>query len=624
MCGIAGFVAFENINNSVLKDMCDLLIHRGPDDFGYFFDENVGLGARRLAIIDVTSGHQPIGNEDGSIWVTFNGEIYNFKELTQELEEKGHIFKTKTDTETLVHLYEEYGINCLDHLRGMFAFGIWDKNKKRLIIAKDRLGKKPLYFTLNDQGFWFASELKALTKTPGFKKDINYRSLNTYLSQMYVPAPESIFLNIQKLPPAHYLIFDESKRKITSERYWQLDYEPKLNLDKKSALEQFKELLIEATRIRMISERPLGAFLSGGIDSSLVVAAMSKISDAPINTFSIGFEDSQYDERHYARMVAERYSTIHTELVVKPDILELLPELAWYYDEPYADSSSIPTYYLAKMARQHVVVALNGDGGDENFAGYTRYKTTKLFNSISIPGLLRPKLSSLGEHITKRNLGSRNLQLIAKLFRALSEDPSRRYARIMDCMTPAFKQELYSPETINILGSDLNREFISEAMSKCESKALVDKLLCTDVNTYLPYDLLVKVDIATMANSLEARSPLLDHKLMQFVASLPDNLKIKGLNGKYLLKELAKSWLPKAAWDRPKKGFGIPLNSWLKHDLKEMVQDLLTDQRARQRGYFDPVKINKLLQEFDQGIDHGSKIWVLLQLELWHRCYESV
>jgi asparagine synthase (glutamine-hydrolysing) len=619
MCGIAGFVDGAGADPVLLQRMCDAIRHRGPDEDGYLIDGAVGLGMRRLSIIDLASGRQPIFNEDGSVAVVFNGEIYNFPELRRRLEAKGHRFRSNTDTECIAHLYEEHGNGCVDHLRGMFAFALWDARSRRLLLGRDRVGKKPLFYRLSAGGIWFASELKALLQDPSFPRRVDPVAVHHYLTYQYVPAPWSIWEGVQKLPPAHVLSWTDGQAELT--RYWRLRYTPKLRLTVPEAVEATRSLVREATRLRMISDRPIGAFLSGGVDSSIVVAAMAEQSPEPVKTFSIGFSEASYDERRYARLVAQRFGTDHHELVVRPSALEVLPTLVWHYDEPFADSSSIPSYYLARMTRTNVTVALNGDGGDESFAGYHRYLANLLASRVPMPARLgaaaRRLLAPVADPRRPRTLPGR----VSAMLGTLLTPPDERYARLMSYFTEEQKQAVYTSDLRGQLSGCSSYDLLAAAFADSDGPDLTDRMLAVDVLTYLPGDLLTKMDIATMANSLEARSPLLDHKLMEFAASLPASFKLRGQTGKWVLKQAARGWLPDDVIDRRKMGFGVPIGAWLRDELRELARDTLTDTTARQRGYFDPAAVRRLLDEHDAGHDRANRLWALLQLELWFRMF---
>jgi asparagine synthase (glutamine-hydrolysing) len=633
MCGIAGIVDLKGrpVDQPLLERLCARLAHRGPDDQGVHIDRNAGLGQRRLSIIDLSCGRQPMGNEDGTVWVSFNGEIYNFPTLRAELEARGHRFATHSDTEVIVHAYEEYGTGCLSRFRGMFAFAVWDQRQRRLFLARDRVGKKPLFYTRSDGQFVFASELQALLLHPGVRRELDPAAVDDYLTYGYIPAPGTAFQGVFKLPPAHFLTLDvpEDDPGVADERverYWSLDYTPKLELDEEAAAEGLLEILTEAVRLRMIADVPLGALLSGGVDSSLVVALMSQLTDRPVKTFSVGFEEKAFNELPYARLVAQRYGTDHHELVVRAGALEVLPTLVRHYGEPFADSSAIPSYHVARLTRQHVTVALNGDGGDESFAGYERYLASGLAERYQgIPravrvGMIEPLAGLIPGTLPRRSrLGQ------AKRFLQVAAQPiARRYLRWVTYFTAEQRQGLYTPEfRTHLAGHDgdawLLRQF--DAMG-CDGGDRLDALLATDVRSYLPYDLLVKMDIATMACSLEARSPLLDHKVMEFAARLPARFKLRGPMLKYLLKKIARKLLPAENLNRRKMGFGIPVGDWMRGELRPLLDDVLLSPEALARGYFRPEVVQRLVRENAEGThDHTYQIWSLLWFELWHREY---
>ena len=618
MCGIAGQVSAGGADAGLVQRMCDVIEHRGPDGEGRHVDGDVAIAMRRLAIIDVGGGQQPIFNEDGTVAVVFNGEIYNYPELRQRLIAAGHTFRTHSDTEVIAHLYEDHGNRCVEHLRGMFAFAVWDATQRLLLLARDRAGKKPLYYRANGTELTFGSELKTLLQDPTFDRTVDLQALDHYLTFQYVPAPWSIISGIQKLPPAHTLTYVDGR--CTLRRYWELSYAEKTTLTEPEAVERLRELILESTRIRMVSERPLGAFLSGGVDSSLVVAAMATESSVPVRTFSIGFEDQAFDEREYARRVAERYGTEHHELVVRPDAATVLERLSWFYDEPFADSSAVPTYYVSELAKEHVTVALNGDGGDESFGGYRRYAANLAADRLPDLEFLRPAFGWLHDHLP----ADPRRGLVHKLSRAssmLGDDAQGRYLAVMSYFNHRRKQELYAPAMRRQLHPGASVELFDKIWWDNDAQNLTDRMLATDVASYLPGDLLVKVDIATMANSLEGRSPLLDHHVMEFAASLPPSWKVRRGTTKYLLKEAGRGWLPDDILDRPKMGFGVPIGAWFRSELRDMAWDLLTDATASGRGYFDPAEVRRLLTEHASGHDHSPRLWALLQLELWHRTW---
>jgi len=621
MCGIGGKLFFDRarvVDPALLSQMSAVLRHRGPDDAGVYYDGQIGLAHRRLSIIDLSpAGHQPMSNIDGTVWITYNGEVYNFLDLRKELENDGVTFRSKTDTEVILSLYERHGTDCIRYLRGMFAFAIWDGRSRSLFLARDRLGKKPLYYYHDAEKFVFASEPKGILQDPEIPVSADFQAIHHYLTFGYVPSPQSAFLGFRKLPPAHYLVVRDGKVQV--ERYWRLRYDLKNRLTEEEQCEQLLANLREAVRIRMISDVPVGAFLSGGIDSSTIVALMSEFSSGPVKTFCMGFEEEEYNEIPYARLVAERYGTDHHEFVVKPDVVAVLPELIWYYNEPYADCSAISTYYLAKMTQQHVGVALNGDGGDENFAGYGRY-----LDNLSevwfdrLPWLLRRSLESTAKMLP--DLGhSRGLYLRGKRWLAAAcQEPRRRYARWISFFLNTWKTELYTPSFREAMGSCDSVGLLLDAYPCGDHADVVDGALAADVAMYLPEDLLVKVDIATMAHSLEARSPMVDHRFMEFAASLPSDRKLKGGTKKYILKQAVRELLPAAVIDRPKQGFGVPIGPWFRKELREMAYDVLLSSRCVGRGLFQRAYLQQILDEHMQGrVSWHPQLWCLLMLELW-------
>jgi len=621
MCGIGGKLYFDSarsVNPTLLDRMNAVLVHRGPDDGGVYHDGPIGLAHRRLSIIDLSpAGHQPMSNLGGTLWITFNGEIYNFLELRSELERDGVIFRSKTDTEVILALYERHGAECLRYLRGMFAFAIWDERARTLFLARDRLGKKPLYYYQGAEQFLFASEPKGILQDPEVPVEPDLEAIHHYLTYGYIPSPYSAFKGFRKIPPAHYLIIREGR--VHLERYWQLRYHPKLQITEGELCEELLARLREAVRLRMISDVPLGAFLSGGIDSSTVVALMTECSSGPVKTFSIGFEEERYNELPYARLVADRYGTDHHEFIVKPEAIEVLPELVWHYNEPYADSSAIPTYYLSKMTREHVTVALNGDAGDENFAGYERYLANQLATRYDhLPRLLRRPLEwgigALPDVGPYRGLYRRG----KRFFAAVAEEPRRRYARWISFFPNALKAELYTPVFRETMARLDSIDLLAQAYGAAETNDFVDATLFVDVASYLPDDLLVKVDIASMAHGLEARSPMVDHLFMEFSASIPSALKLKGRSKKYIFKQAVRDLLPSAVIDRPKMGFGVPIDRWFRRELREMAYETLLSPRSLDRGLFRQEVVRRLLDEHVQGrAEWHSHLWSLLFLELW-------
>jgi asparagine synthase (glutamine-hydrolysing) len=596
--------------------------HRGPDDSGEWFDDCCRLGHSRLSIIDLSAaGRQPLSNTGGSIWITFNGEIYNFQQLRKELEDFGYRFRTRTDTEVIVHAYEHWGLDCLKRLRGMFAFAIWDARKKRLVLARDRTGKKPLFYTQEGNRFLFASELQALLADRTLSREVNPSAIDAYLSWGYVPAPFTAFKQISKLPPAHYLTVQVTDAGLQThvERYWSLEYQPKLDLSEAEAANTLREKLIEAVRLRMISDVPLGAFLSGGIDSSIVVGLMAELSDQPVKTFSIGFQEAAYNELEHARRIADKWGTDHHEFVVEPDALAILPLLVRHYGEPFADSSAVPTFYVSKMTRAHVTVALNGDGGDESFAGYERYLGNRIAERVnSLPGSVWS--ANAVSRLLPDTLNSRSRIRQAKRFLSVATQPmAKRYGRWVTFFDELGKQELCTQD----FRAQLNgrpSDWMQSLFETADQLDPVDAAMSVDVRSYLPYDLLVKVDITSMANGLEARSPFLDHEVMEFAARLPVAMKLNGRRSKYLLKKAFSDLLPAENVNRRKMGFGVPVGEWFRNSLRPLLEDSLLSDQFERRGNFHAQKIRSLVsQHLERQADHSSQLWNLLMLELWHR-----
>ena len=624
MCGIAGFVDLwaetehrvDEARAQTLENMCRVIRHRGPDDQGVMLTEGVALGMRRLSIIDLSGGHQPISNGDGAITIVFNGEIYNYRDLQADLRTRGYRFKTNSDTETIVHSYEEYGEACVDSLRGMFSFAVWDDRKNKLFIARDRVGKKPLYYSITRHGtLVFGSELKSLLQHPEVTREINPDAIDAYFSLGYVPDPLAIFKNIEKLPPGHHLTFQNGRLSI--ERYWDFKYESNGNGHcAADYLEELRALLDESVRIRLVSDVPLGAFLSGGIDSSTVVAMMARHMDQPVKTFSIGFNEDSFNELKYARLTAAKFGTEHHEFVVTPEICEVVDELAWHFDEPFADSSAIPTYVVSKLAREYVKVVLTGDGGDELFAGYTRYRTEQKRRRFEfVPGVVRKGvMDSLSRRLPHGAFGRNYLHNIAL-------DPIDRYLDSISVFTGLNKNLLYTHDFRGTLRrSNQMSSFFNELSHNVKTSGPLDSLLYIDSKTYLPGDILTKVDRASMAVSLEARVPLLDHKLIEFVTRIPAGMKIVGSETKHVFKQAIADLIPTEILNRPKQGFGVPIEQWINRQLRDRIRDTLNDPRTLQRGYVSRSHVEVLLKEHENGRrDHSMALWSLLMLELWHR-----
>jgi asparagine synthase (glutamine-hydrolysing) len=579
--------------------------------------EAVALGMRRLSIIDLAGGHQPMSGEDGTVTVVFNGEIYNYRELQTQLEARGHRFQTNSDTETIVHAYEEHGASCVDRLRGMFAFAIWDKSRHELFIARDRVGKKPLYYTLTRQGtFIFGSELKSLLEHPEARREINLEALDAYLSLGYVPDPLSIFRDVYKLPPGYHLTFHQGR--ISVRQYWDFQYEVVEARPEEDYLEELRFLLDEAVKLRLVADVPLGAFLSGGIDSSSIVGLMSRHTARPVKTFSIGFREDSYDELRYARLAASRFHTEHHEFIVTPEICHIVDELAWHLDEPFADSSAIPTYAVSKLAREHVKVVLSGDGGDELFAGYTRYGIERKRSGFArLPRLLRHGvMQPLSRNLPHGAWGRNYLHNIAL-------DPLSRYLDSVSFFNGLHKHSLYSASFRSQLGEQGRAlSLFKEYAARVHSEDALDNLLYLDSKTYLPCDILTKVDRMSMAASLEARVPLLDHKLIEFVTRIPSSLKMKGAETKHIFKRAVRGLVPDEILDRPKQGFGLPIQKWINQELRGYIRDVLLDQKTRERGYFNQDYVALLLNEQDRARrDNTGPLWTLFMLELWHRAF---
>ena len=621
MCGIVGFVNAhkKQVAREILERMNAAIIHRGPDEDGFFVKENVALGMRRLSIIDLKSGQQPIFNEDKTKAIVFNGEIYNFQELKKDLESRGHRFYTNSDTEVIVHLYDEYGADCVQHLRGMFAFAIWDERDESLFIARDRVGKKPVLYSHQPNGdLIFGSEFKALLTHPSISREVDFAAIDSYFSYLCVPAPQTAFKQIRKLEPAHWLRWKDGK--IETKRYWLPDFSNKIKISETEAIEETTRILREATKMRMISEVPLGAFLSGGVDSSIIVALMAQESEKPVKTFSIGFEEQDFSELKYAKRVAEHIGAEYNEFVVRPNALEILPTLVEHYGEPYADSSAIPTYYVAKETRKFVTVALNGDGGDESFAGYERYAAMKIaelyhrFPAFARKLLIEKPISLFSTSEFKKS----RVRDAKRFLQAASLPRTERYFRWMSTFNRDAKRELYTKDFTETVAVQNPSSFLDEWFAKANGSGILDATLLTDQMTYLPNDLLVKVDIASMANSLEARSPLLDHKVIEFAASLPESLKMQRFETKSLLKKVAAKLVPREVIYRRKMGFGVPIGNWFRGEMKSFVREILLSEKCLNRGIAKRETVEKYVREHTEATrDHTFQIWTLLMLELW-------
>jgi asparagine synthase (glutamine-hydrolysing) len=620
VCGISGVILTDpaqRVDEALLTQMCTSLRHRGPDDQGLFIAGPVGLGVRRLSIIDLATGHQPIANETGTVVVVLNGEIYNFRDLRAGLTAKGHRFSTQTDTEVIVHLYEENGVEAVQHLRGMFALALWDGERRRLLLARDRLGKKPLYYAQRPDRLLFASEIKAILQDPAVPTAVDPQALDAYLAFQFVPHPWTIYQAIRKLPPAHRLIWERGT--VTIEPYWRLDFSRKTPIADDEVSEALRAQLAEATHLRLSSDVPLGALLSGGVDSSVVVALMAQALDRPVQTFSIGFVEEAYNELPYARQVAQRFGTCHYERLVTPDVVGILPRLVWQYDEPFADKSAIPTFYVAQMARAHVTVVLNGDGGDEAFAGYDKYRLDRLQRAWSyLPAALRRTLARrlLAPLLNGHGLGATGWR--TRLARSLL--PYAEAVFYPEFFAASSRFALYQPWLQAALAERPApmAAVVEEGLADLDDP--IDLMQWLDYQWYLPGDLLVKMDIASMACSLEARSPFLDQRVVEFCAALPAAVKTDGHRGKIALRQAFRGILPETILDRPKQGFSIPLRTWLQGPLAAFARELLIDHPRGLREFFDLGVIRRLYEAQMSGRrNHAHRLWALMLFELWHR-----
>ncbi len=654
MCGITGGVwtrPDRALDAPTLRRMVAALRHRGPDDEGLLLagpgteqtpalvpdpplpkaaapDPRAGaapgigvaLGHRRLAIIDVSGGRQPLANEDGSIWIVFNGEIYNYRALRRRLEGTGHRFRTQSDTEVIVHLYEDHGLGFAEHLNGMFALALWDARQRQLVLARDRLGEKPLVYRVEPGRLLFASELKSLLEIPGVPRAMDPQALDAYLTYQYVPHPLSIFRGFAKLPPGHLAVYRDERLELRP--YWQPDFQHEESRPLADYAAELRELLTSAVQLRLESEVPLGAFLSGGTDSTIVVGLMQRLLSEPVRTFSIGFPVPEYDETRYARLAAERFGTDHCEFRVEPDAVRILPRLVWHYDEPFADSSAVPTWYVAELTRQHVTVALTGDGGDELFAGYPRYRAVWLGEKVDrLPRIVRRALSS---RWWQRLPGShRQKSLLRRLRRfseALAQPPLRRYLEWIAIFRESQRATLYSEDFLNVLPDADPLDFLASAAARSSQRDPVTSICLTDLLTYLPCDLMTKVDIAAMAHGLETRPPLLDHRVVELAARMPLRHKFRWGRGKGILRHAFADLLPGPIRRRSKMGFGVPLDHWFRGPLADLARQVLLDRRTLGRGLFRPEAVTELVQSHVNGrADHSYRLWALLVLEMWQR-----
>jgi asparagine synthase (glutamine-hydrolysing) len=628
MCGIVGIVGSSGcpVDEAVLRSMNDALWHRGPDDEGYLVRDRVGLGMRRLSIIDVAGGRQPLHNEDKSVWVVFNGEIYNHNELRDDLQRLGHQFYTRSDTEILVHLYEEYGDAGVSRLRGMFAYALWDERRNRLVLARDRLGIKPLYYGGFDGRLFFASELKAFYRIPAFRRELNGDSMQRFLTYLYVPGPETIWRGVRELPPAHYLTYERDRW--TEHRYWNVRYTGEAFARPVEWRERFLGQFRESVKSHLMSEVPLGAFLSGGIDSSAMVTVMAQESGNRVKTFSIGYEGagSFQDERRYARIVAERFGTEHHEFVVSPDVKGLLPDLVATMEQPFADSSAIPNYYISKLTRQYVTVALSGLGGDEIGGGYQRYLGMLWAEHYSrLPGALRPRwVEAAVSRLPDLRSGRRWIDQAKRFFATTAMSPADRYASMVTTFSAAERARLIVPDFPDRCGLDDAEDFVRRVFRSGDADGVLHAAMLADLGSYLPGDLLTLADRVSMRHSLEVRVPFLDHPLVELMARAPHELKVAGRTKKVLMREAFRGLLPESILRRRKVGFSVPLALWLRTDLRATMEEILSETEVRRLGYLRYPEVDQIKAEHLAGrANHESKLWALINLVCWHRQWQG-
>lgn len=611
MCGIVGAVGAgpdPMVDPETTERMCRVIRHRGPDDQGVYRAGPATIGMRRLSIIDIEGGHQPMQNEDGTVWLVFNGEIYNFQELRRDLEARGHVFRSRSDSECIVHCYEEYGEGCFARLRGMFAIAIWDSRDRSLWLARDRLGKKPLFYAVSPEGIAFASEIKSLLEVPSLRRDVVPEAIHDFLTLGYIPAPGSIFRGVAKLLPGHFLAYRHGEMRTAP--YWHLPFEPKWDGAEKELEERLVEKLDEAVRIRLVSDVPFGAFLSGGLDSSVVVALMARHLSSPVKTFTIGFKEKEFSELEDARVIARHIGSDHHELVVEPDAVGLLRDLVWHFDEPFGDSSAIPTYLVSKLAAGYVKMVLSGDGGDELFAGYERYRK---YRTVDRLGRLPLGLGTRGVGCVGRLLPGRLGERARWLAHRSGLPYPDSYLSGVALTTPELARELLGEATDATTFARVRHHFL-----RGDIASDLDRVMAGDINTYLPDDILAKVDRMSMAHSIEARAPLLDHELVEFAARLPLSSKLGPAAGKKLLRAAATRLLPPSSLSKKKQGFAIPLARWFRGELRELAFDTLTSRPFRQRGLFDQATALACAERHAKGVaDHGELLWLLLTFELW-------
>ncbi len=622
MCGFCGAVSSNPSNvvdEAILKRMCRVMYHRGPDDEGYYVDAYAGLGMRRLSIIDLSTGQQPITNEDGRLWIVFNGEIYNYQQLRDQLEKKGHVFSTKTDTEVIIHAYEEYGDGCVKHFNGMFGFAIWDKVNHRLLLARDHLGIKPLYYWFSGDRLIFGSELKAVVEHPDVPREVDPVALNHFLTLEYIPAPWTIFKHINKLPPGHLLVFQNGK--CNAEQYWDVPFRP-VPQDEPECAEALAELISDAVRLQLVSDVPLGAFLSGGIDSSTIVAFMSEAMSQPVQTFSIGFDDKTYNEVPYARAVAAHFGTNHYEEILNPDIASVSERLVRHLDEPFGDFSIFPTYLVSEMARRHVKVVLSGDGGDELFGGYESYVAQSFghFYQLLPAGIRQNVLPALMARVPPQPAKKGLINKAKRFVEGGALPPSLQHTRWMTFMYDHDKAQLYQPDLQAAINGNTPASVIESYFRQGAARDSLAQQQYVDIKTYLVDDILTKVDRMSMAASLEARVPLLDYRIVEFAVSLPAQMKLRRGQTKVILRQAMAKHLPSVVLNKPKQGFSIPLKHWLRGPLCLLMKDLLSVDSIRNRGYFQPHCVSQWMLEHLEGrANHSHRLWALMVFELWHR-----
>jgi asparagine synthase (glutamine-hydrolysing) len=632
MCGITGAVwrtQAAAVSDTTLHAMTDAIAHRGPDDRTFWRDDahvdaygrpmGAALGFRRLSIIDLAGAAQPLHNETGSVQVIFNGEIYNFESLRRRLEGSGHRFSTHGDGEPIAHLYEDIGTDVFGELNGMFAIAIWDARRHRLVLARDRIGQKPLYYAATEDRIVFGSELKCFAAVEGVLKDIDPAAIDEFLTYQYIPHPGTIWKGVRKVPPGHYVVYENGKA--TVHRYWKFDPSIERPIDHATAVSNVRELLTDSVRLRLQADVPLGTFLSGGIDSSIITAIAQKLSPEPVQTFSIGFPIADFDETHYAAEVAKHLGTRHTRLEVQPDAVEIIDQLAWFYDEPFGDSSAVPTFYLSKLTRENVTVALSGDGGDELFAGYDRYRALwmsqlmqRYFPVHRIPGV------SLMQRLPDSNRRQSIVRKAKRFFEAAGQPAARRYLNWLQIFPESLRASLYRDEFVETLPGNDPFEFLESVWAQSAGRDVVTRASTADILSYLPCDLCTKVDIASMSNALEVRQPMLDYRLVELAASLPVSMKFRGRKGKLILQAAFGDLIPASIFKRTKMGFGIPIANWFRNELKPMVHETLLGDDSRLQTYFRREVIQSLVTAHENGSqNHGYRLWNLLMLEKWLR-----